>query len=469
LSDVAVIRLISTHCVPVALNLYTLRDSRGEDGKFFRTIEAQPPKQVMGLWLATWDGRVLAGAVGEGLEGARWTSLVLTRLQEGLEKFGAIAPRGVRPTKLLPYRGTGVRPDGSVILAVTDKRIFEEDGPPGLAQGSVLPKSLGSVPISAAQWSALAPADARAGSQWTVPEDVGRQFWPLLTPFDAKFRKPEEVTEVELVGRVASVRDGIAHLFYRGRLAGLHSGNGWGWDGFEMVTTMKMVSGVGAYDVRTGQMLSLTWVWDGLYTDYYRPPFRGQPARFGAVVEWRRGDPKAAAPLEANAPGPGMNVELADSTPEEALKTFLLALAAHDEATLRAVALPDAELDRLVQGPPASPEALARLRAQLEGQPMRRLREGDAVRMPDGESRVIKPADVRAGRVVLWPSGAPLPSRVEEVGGHWKVFARPFIAARKRAEADRQPIRPASRDEPAPAPGGEGPRGRPGVDGRYQK
>jgi hypothetical protein len=124
-------------------------------------------------------------------------------------------------------------------------------------------------------------------------------------------------------------------------------------------------------------------------------------------------------------------VELADSTPEDALKTFLLALAAGDELTLRGVTLPHAEFELLLKDPPAPPDVLALLKARLEEKPMKRLKEGDPVRMPNGESRVIKPADVRAGRVVLWPAGAPLPSRLENVGGHWKVFAAPFIAVRK--------------------------------------
>jgi hypothetical protein len=194
---------------------------------------------------------------------------------------------------------------------------------------------------------------------------------------------------------------------------------------------MKLIGGVGTYDLRAGQMLSLTWVWDGLYGNLHDSSSPGGARRFGVVVEWRRED--------SNASGPERAVELADSTPEDALKTFLLALAAGDAAALRAVVLPDAELDWLLQGPPASPELLARLKARLEEQPMKRLRAGDPVTMPGGESRVVQPADVREGRVVLWPAGAPLPSRVENVGGHWKVLARPFIAARKQAEASRKP------------------------------
>jgi hypothetical protein len=59
------------------------------------------------------------------------------------------------------------------------------------------------------------------------------------------------------------------------------------------------------------------------------------------------------------------------------------------------------------------------------------LNAGDPVKMPNGESRIIKPDDVRAGRIVLWAAGEPLPSRLENVEGHWKVFAGAFIAARK--------------------------------------
>jgi hypothetical protein len=113
------------------------------------------------------------------------------------------------------------------------------------------------------------------------------------------------------------------------------------------------------------------------------------------------------------------------------LKTFLLALAAQDEATLRAVTLLHDDFDLLLNGPLASPDQLALLKARLEDKPIKRLKAGDPVKMPYGESRVIKPIDVREGRVVLWPAGAPLPSRLENVGGHWKVFADPFIAARK--------------------------------------
>ena len=65
-------------------------------------------------------------------------------------------------------------------------------------------------------------------------------------------------------------------------------------------------------------------------------------------------------------------------------------------------------------------------------------RDGNPVlheRQPDPARWVTFPSDVRDGRVVLLPQGAPYPTRVEKLDGHWRVFARPLIVARKHAEA----------------------------------
>jgi len=416
--------------VPVALNLYGIRDAKGAGGDFFRSVRGQK-MQYQGLWVVSPDGRVLSAPTA-AVTPAGVTKEVLAGMESGLKEFGTIAPRRVSPTNSLPYRGIGVRPEGSVTLAVADRLLLIKDLSQKVHPSQIGGISLGSVTLSAADWSALAAPDARAGSKWTIPEEIGRRFFPLLNVGDVWFRDPGDVAEVRLVGRVASVRDGIAYLVYGGHIEGIHLlTKNEGGVGQSIATKMKMIGGMGAYDMRAGQMLSLTWVWDGLYEYFHNSSTPGNTMRFGAVVEWRQGNPKAAALLKAKAPGPETKVELTDSMPEDALKAFLLALAARDEATLRAVTLPHAELDLLLKGPVASPDQLALLKARLEEKPMRRLKAGDPVRMPDGESRVIKPVDVREDRVVLWPAGAPLPSRLENVGGHWKVFAAPFIAARK--------------------------------------
>ncbi len=140
-------------------------------------------------------------------------------------------------------------------------------------------------------------------------------------------------------------------------------------------------------------------------------------------------------------PVAGAHVPVADATPEEALKTFVLAVAACDEATLRAVAQPDAELARLLRRPPASPEVLARMKARLDQIVMKRLKPGDTATMADGRSRTLRPDDPRAGSLVIWPEGASYATELRNVGGHWKVIARPYIAARQSAERESSRLR----------------------------
>jgi len=432
LSDDAVIRRISTSFVPVALDHHKIANAKGETGDFYRSVYRQM-LQYQGLWVVSPDGRALATAGRGSDDAASWPRTILADLKSGLTKFGAISPRRVTATNLVPYRGIGVRPDGSVRLAVEDRYLPEGGLPKGTSPRPVWLLWLGSVELSAAEWSALAPPATQEGSRWTIPEAVGRQFFPLLDSADPYFHNPGEVTQVGLVGRVASAKDGIARLVYEGHIAGSHEGSDAGRKGEVLSSELNMLGGVGVYDIRAGQMLSLTWVWQGARS-WDTPPRRRLAIPFGTLVEWRRGDPSAAAPLELNAPGLESKVDLADSTPEDALKTFLLALAAQDEPALRAVTLPHAELGLLLKGTAAPPDQFAKMKAELEEKPMKRLKAGDPVRMPDGETRVIKPDDVREGRIVLWPDGAPVPSRLENVGGHWKVFAAPLIAARKSAE-----------------------------------
>jgi hypothetical protein len=66
-------------------------------------------------------------------------------------------------------------------------------------------------------------------------------------------------------------------------------------------------------------------------------------------------------------------IELADATPGEALRTFLLALAAQYATTLRAVTLPDKQLDWSLKAKPISSTALAELKQQLAPTRMRRV------------------------------------------------------------------------------------------------
>jgi hypothetical protein len=64
---------------------------------------------------------------------------------------------------------------------------------------------------------------------------------------------------------------------------------------------------------------------------------------------------KAGTGAMAKAPAAGARPRFPDETPEDALRTFMVAAARHDEPVLRAVTLPNPELVRLLRGQPAPP------------------------------------------------------------------------------------------------------------------
>jgi hypothetical protein len=132
--------------------------------------------------------------------------------------------------------------------------------------------------------------------------------------------------------------------------------------------------------------------------------------------------------------------KLADGTPEDAFRTFLLALATHDERTLRAVTLPVEGFEWLLKGPPVPPEKLEEFRAQFERQPIpiRRLQAGDKFTLPGNRKIIIPRDDVTPDRAVLVPANAPVPTRMRRIDGHWRVDARPIIDGRKAGDAARR-------------------------------
>jgi hypothetical protein len=138
--------------------------------------------------------------------------------------------------------------------------------------------------------------------------------------------------------------------------------------------------------------------------------------------------------------GAAARSDLPDATPEDALRTFMIALVAIDEAALRiiTVPVPDAELAWLLRGQAAPPEVIKELKAGLAKTPIKRLKEGERVTLPGNRVYVVRPGEVGEDKAVLLPDRAPQPTRLQKIRGHWKVSAEPFIAARKAAAAARQ-------------------------------
>jgi hypothetical protein len=130
--------------------------------------------------------------------------------------------------------------------------------------------------------------------------------------------------------------------------------------------------------------------------------------------------------------------EVAAATPEQALRTFLVAMMTKDETTLREVTVPTDDFDWLLKGQAVPAEHVEEFKAQMARQPIRTLKPGDEFTLPGNRKMTIQASEVTADRAILVPEGAPVPNRVRKVDGRWRVDATPIIAGRKAADAARK-------------------------------
>jgi hypothetical protein len=271
-----VIRLISRNCVPVALNLYEIRKAKGAGGDFFRAAQRQRPAQYQGLYLVTPDGKVLASHQNFKSH-KKWSQEVLAHLEPGLKAFGEVPPREVKRADPLPHRGVGVLEDGSACLGIYLRYSIK-----GIPLRELPNPTIDSLVLPADQWRTLAPTTAEEGTEWSIPEDVGRQFSRVLGPGDEDtMPRPNEVKSVRLIGKVKSVQNGIAYLAYEGEISGSHNTQ----SNKGLCHGEAKLMGVGRYDIKAGRMLALTWVFDGVFRAVQ--PY-DKPAKYSGVIEWRR-------------------------------------------------------------------------------------------------------------------------------------------------------------------------------------
>lgn len=131
----------------------------------------------------------------------------------------------------------------------------------------------------------------------------------------------------------------------------------------------------------------------------------------------------------------GADAKIAAKTPEDAFRLFLISVATNDEATLRAVTLPNNEFEWLLKGQHVPKDQSAAFKAQINKMTIKLLKPGDTVSLPRGRKTTVGADEVGEDRAVLLPEGAPIPTRCRKVDGAWKVDATPIIAGRKAADA----------------------------------
>jgi hypothetical protein len=176
----------------------------------------------------------------------------------------------------LPHRGVGMLADGGVCLGVYLRYSIQ-----GIPYRELPNPTIDSLILSPDDWRALAPPKREADTEWTVKEEVGRKFCRLLGPGDENtMPRPNEVKAVHFIGKVQGIRDGIAYVAYRGEIAGSHNTQ----SNRGLCHGQARLTGTARYDVKTGQMLALTWVFDGVFRNVTP---HDEPKLYSGVAEWR--------------------------------------------------------------------------------------------------------------------------------------------------------------------------------------
>jgi hypothetical protein len=255
----------------VAVSLQKIRtDPATKD--WFRSVGRQKD-QYQGVWIVSPDDKVLAGDDYGYKDGPK----LLADMDAALKAFGPVEPRKARWQEPFPFRGVGVRPDGSVDLALY--RCYLHQGKP---DGPHLRDTLS---LKEEEWTALTPPRLVAGAEWVIAEDVARK---LVRPFclntlGGDMPGPEDAKVARLTAKVEAVEDGRARI----RLTGT----------FEAVKLFKeenlsfrgtaTAAGVAEFDLKEKTLTSVLLVFQGAYQQGARPETqKGRP--FGAVAEWQR-------------------------------------------------------------------------------------------------------------------------------------------------------------------------------------
>src|SRR5207249_2210280 len=163
-----VIHRVTTNFVPVAVNLYKVRNAKDAGGELFRSVQRQKD-QYQGIWVVSPQGKVLA-AHHNFKSPKTWSQEVLETVDSALQSFGPVTARVVKPANPLPARGHGVQPDGSVNLALHARQMLgggRQTAPPGVAasrlwlwDGALRPDGpavIDSLTLTAKDWAALMP------------------------------------------------------------------------------------------------------------------------------------------------------------------------------------------------------------------------------------------------------------------------------------------------------------------------
>ena len=131
---------------------------------------------------------------------------------------------------------------------------------------------------------------------------------------------------------------------------------------------------------------------------------------------------------------PKMEGEVSKSTPELALRKFLLAMTAGDMKKLKAVTHPHDGLEVLMPEAKLPADAVEKMKAKFDAMKITRLKADDKFKLPNGKSITFGKRKVNEDNAVLSFPGNAFPIIAVRKGDMWKVNPEPIIAMRQAAK-----------------------------------
>jgi hypothetical protein len=171
----------------------------------------------------------------------------------------------------IPYRGAEFRPDGSATLAAY-VRAYDNGRPLSRPVQD-------SFTLSAKEFGELAPPAFKVGTSWAVPKEVAGKLARCLSPGSdqSTMPRPEEVTAVELRGRVRAVVQNEAWIGFSGHIKASHL-----YEGRRNRGEAK-IRGLASYNFQTQKMMFVALVLEGTFRSF--PP-HDEAIPIAAVAQW---------------------------------------------------------------------------------------------------------------------------------------------------------------------------------------
>lgn len=128
------------------------------------------------------------------------------------------------------------------------------------------------------------------------------------------------------------------------------------------------------------------------------------------------------------------------SDPEAVLRAFMIAMISNDAKTLSRLMIPNTDASVLWQGDEIPAEALTIVKEHLASTPIRRVRVGETITLPSGQSMVVSKNQLHEDRLLLtiqFTDDQTLSLYIVRSQGRWRVDATPIIDSRKSAAKRR--------------------------------